>query len=120
MAERFLLVEVANASHFIETMAPKGELKMSRDFHAYAGPSIWGDWVSVADHLGVVTYNITAEAVGNTVLRSRVRYFSAPDHQVVDEFGDSVTITTGNVVASVEVSFKGVPLGSAVDGTIEP
>jgi hypothetical protein len=93
---------------------------MSRQFAAYAGPSTWGAWVNIADHLGVVKYRITGQAVGDTVLRSRVRYFKGPNNQVIEEWADSVSITTGDVVASVEVSFMGIPTGSAVNGTISP
>ncbi len=93
---------------------------MLRQFVAYAGPNTWGPWVPIADHIGSVTYTITGGAVGNTLIRSRVRYYKDIDTQVTEEWSDSVTITTANVVASVEVSFMGVPLGSAVDGTIQP
>jgi hypothetical protein len=90
-----------------------------RQFAAYAGPHIWGPWVDVASHLGRATFTITASAVGETVLRSRVRYFP-DDGERVAEFGDSTTVTTGNTVANVSVSFMGVPIGSAVAGTITP
>ena len=91
-----------------------------RLFSAYAGPSTWGPWVTVAEHLGVVTYAITASAVSDTILRNRVRYYRAANDQVIKEWDSSVSITTGNVVAGVEVCFMGLPTGSPVDGTIQP
>lgn len=91
-----------------------------RQYSAYAGPSVWGDWVDVADTIGSVSYTITASAIGSTEIRSRVRYFKTETSQVVEEFADSTMITTGNAVAKVEVSFMGIPTGTAVDGTIDP
>ena len=93
---------------------------MPRQYAAFAGPSIWGNWQEVADPLGVVTYNIAAQPVGDTVLRCRVRYFKTENQQTTEEWRDQTTITTGNAVAKVEVSFMGIPTGSAVDGTIDP
>lgn len=74
----------------------------------------------MADHLGEVTYRIDAVPVGDTVLRCRVRYYKAVRNQVTEEWRDDVTIRTANVVASVEVSFMGLPTGSAVEGTVNP
>ena len=91
----------------------------SRAFASYAGPSVWSDWSNIASYLGVVTYHITAEPVGATALFCRVRYYRDTG-QVIEEFREETTITTGNVVANLEVSFKGIPTGSAVNGTVEP
>jgi hypothetical protein len=96
------------------------ELFAMRLFAAYAGPSTWGEWVEIASHLGDVSYTITASPVGNTVLRCRVRYYKEVNNQVTEEWRSDVKIKTANVVANVEVSFMGVPFGSAVEGTITP
>jgi hypothetical protein len=93
---------------------------MSREFAAYAGPLKWGLWQTVADHLGVVKYTIEATPVGDTVLRCRVKYFNAPGSEVTEEWRDEVVVTTGDIVASVQVSFMGLPEGSAVKGMISP
>jgi hypothetical protein len=91
-----------------------------RLFNAYAGPSIWGDWVDVANSIGSVKYHLTAAAIGNATFRSQVRYFKTETDQVVEEWGDDYTITTGNAVATVSVRFMGIPTGTAIDGTIDP
>jgi hypothetical protein len=50
-----------------------------------------------------------------------VRYYRTAHQQATEEWvGDEVTIATGDAVSVVEVSFMGVPTGSAVEGTIEP
>jgi hypothetical protein len=91
-----------------------------RQYSAYAGPSTWGPWVKVAEHTAPITFDVTATPVGNTVLRCRVRYFRTDTQQATEEWRDNVRIHTGNCVAVVEVSFMGVPTGSAVDGTVDP
>lgn len=95
------------------------EKVMTRLYSAYAGPSIWGSWEEIARHLGKCTFNITAEAVGSTIIRGRVRYYRDSE-KVIEEFRDSITIHTGNAVDIVEVSFMGIPMGTAVNGTIDP
>lgn len=91
-------------------------------YQAYAPPMIWGPWVTVASHLGSVTYKITSEPVGDTVLECKIRYFKGPGGgtQVEERWVKDVTITTSDSVANVEVSFKGVPTGSKVEGTVSP
>jgi hypothetical protein len=91
-----------------------------RLYAAYAGPNIWGPWVIILSHLGIVNCSISAKPVGDTVLRCRVRYFDSKNVQVTEEWNGDVKITTSNSVANVEVSFLGIPLGSAVDGTVSP
>jgi len=98
------------------------KIRAKRSFSAYAAPSIWGPWVTVASHIGSVTFTIETTPLGDTLLMSRVRYWKGAGggSQVTEEFRDSTTITTSNSVANVEVSCKGVPTGSAVDGSVEP
>ena len=91
-----------------------------RIYHAYAGPSTWGSWVIVGSHLGVASFTITADAVGSTLIKCRVRYYKTAHTQVVEEWLDNTTVDCGDCVANVEVSFEGLPLGSAVDGTVTP
>ncbi|MBV8453282.1 MAG: hypothetical protein JOZ29_13565 [Deltaproteobacteria bacterium] len=91
-----------------------------RTFAAYAGPSTWGPWLDVAHPVGSVAYAITAEPVGDTTLRCRVRYYKDENNQVVEEWRESVNIVTGNAVATVDVSFMGLLTGTAVNGTINP
>jgi hypothetical protein len=91
-----------------------------RQFKSYAPPSFWGKWEIIGSHLGEVSFKITAEAVGSTLLRCKVRYYKTSTQQVVEEWLDSKKIECGNCVANVEVCFMGNPLGTAVDGTINP
>lgn len=89
-------------------------------FNAYAPPMIYGPAVRVASHIGSVTYTITYSAIGNTLVEGQVTYYegSGGGKKVTKTFYDSVTITTSNSVANVECAFKGIPLGSAVEGTV--
>ncbi|MFD2871729.1 hypothetical protein ACFS5N_04570 [Mucilaginibacter ximonensis] len=91
----------------------------TRIYHAYAGPSTWSAWTQIASQFGVTAYDITANAVGSTIIKCRVRYFDRTNTQVISEFLDNITILTAPTGA-VEVSFMGVPTGTAVDGTINP
>ena len=91
-----------------------------RLYHAYAGPSTWGPWVTIGSHLGIASFKITAEVVGDTLLKCRVRYYNTATSQVTEEWLDEVTVSCGNCVANVEVCFKGIPTGSAVNGTVNP
>ena len=50
----------------------------------------------------------------------RVRYFKTATKQVVEEWLDEIVVDCGNCVANVEVSFKGIPTGTAVNGTVNP
>lgn len=89
-------------------------------FNAYAAPSTWGPWVTVGSHLGEASFTINANAVGDTLLKCRVRYYKTSVSQVIEEWLDNVTVNCGDCVANVEVSFMGIPTGSAVDGTVNP
>ena len=101
------------------------ELKLragSRAFNGYAPPNFWGSWVTVASHIGSVSYRISYSAVGSTLVVAQVEYWkgSGGGSKVVEDFRDTTSITTSNSVANVRVRFKGVPLGSAVRGSISP
>ncbi len=97
-----------------------------RTFHVYAPPMYWGDWQTIASHFtGDVSYEIKAWAIGDTQLKCQVRYFKGEGagEQVIEDFydGDYHKITVcDNCAANVEVRFKGVPLGTAVKGMINP
>ena len=91
-----------------------------RLYNAYAGPAIWGQWVNIASHAGVANFSITADAVGSTLIRCRVRYYKTATQQVVEEWLDKTHIDCGDCYANVEVSFMGLPTGTAVDGTVNP
>lgn len=93
----------------------------SRDFTGYAPPLVWGPSYVIASHIGVVSYSIGYKAAGDTLVLARVTYFKNPNGgQVTEEFRDETVITTSNSVANVTIAFKGVPLGSAIEGTVAP
>lgn len=94
----------------------------ARSFVGYAPPLVWGPGVTVASHIGSVTYTIEYSAVGDTVVMGRVTYWkgSGGGRKVTEEFRDSTTITTSNSVATVDCEFKGLPTGSTVNGTCNP
>lgn len=102
--------------------AERVDVKQSRAFSAYAPPMAWGPEVTVASHMGSVTYNISYRALGNTLVLGKVTYYKGPGNQdrVTEQFTHKTTITTSNSMANVLVRFRGVPLGSAVEGTITP
>lgn len=91
-------------------------------FHAYAPPDIWGMWTTISSHVGSVSYEISYSAVGNTLVVAQVRYWQGPGNgtQTVEDFRDDINVDTADCVGNVEVRFKGVPTGSAVDGSISP
>lgn len=96
--------------------------RLATAFVGYAGPMMWGADVVVASHIGSVKYTISYEVVGDTLVLGRVTYFkgAAGGIQVTEEFKDETSITTAKSVANVICSFKGIPIGSAVSGTVEP
>jgi|GEM_PF-7108094 len=94
---------------------------MTRAFAAYAPPLSWGAPLEIASHLGSITYTITYSAVGSTLVVGQVSYFKpGNEEKVTESIASGGSITTDNVVANVEISFKGTPTGSAVNGTINP
>ena len=77
--------------------------------------------MNIASHIGTVPYTIDYQAVGDTLVLAQVRYFAAGSGaQVTVDFSGSISIVTSNSIANIEVRFKGVPLGSAVQGSISP
>ncbi len=85
----------------------------------YAGPNVFGPWSVVASHIGRVSYKISVEPIGNTVVVGEVRFYDTNNRRVTKGFFKEVTIQTGNSVANVEVRLKGVPFGSSCWVTIE-
>lgn len=110
------------AKNLLEEDAKTGRLRGRRPFSAWAAPMAWGPEVTVANHIGVVTYNISYKAVGNSIVLGRVTYYKGPGNQgrVREQFRDETTITTSKSIATVIVEFLGNPLGSAVEGSISP
>lgn len=86
-------------------------------YNAYAPPWTWGSWYFIQDHIGEITFQVTASAVGDTQLFGEVRYATGGGW-AQDPFGASHTFRTGNAVATVTVRFYGSPYGTAVNGRI--
>jgi hypothetical protein len=97
----------------------KDSLLLTRRFQAYAPPSAWGSWVQIASHGGIFNFSISYEAIGNTNAIGAVFYYGS-NGKVTQQFNGSIDITTGNVWANVFVCFRGAPLGTAIQGTINP
>lgn len=92
---------------------------MSKQFTAYAPPMMWGAWTTIQSHGGSITFNIKYSVIGDTSVFGKVKYYKTPDLLTEQEFKDEVSITTANVWGNIEVCFKGVVLGSTVEGSIE-
>lgn len=92
---------------------------MSKTFTAYAAPMLWGPWVTIQSHGGPIAFKITYTPIGDTLVMGKVRYYKEKEKLVEEEFKDEITIRTADVWANVEVCFKGLPLGSTVEGEIE-
>ena len=92
---------------------------MSKTFTAYAPPIVWGLWTTIQSHGGPIAFKITYSPIGDTMVMGKVRYYKEVGKLTEEEFKDEVTIKTANVWANIDVCFKGVPLGSTVEGEIE-
>lgn len=89
-------------------------------FGAYAPPFVYGPWQEIASHIGRITYTITYSPIGDAQAYARVKYFTDAGPNEA-EFADQMTFTTGDVVATVSVSFKTLgPTGVSVNGTVYP
>lgn len=93
-------------------------------YYAYAPPQYWGSWwQNDYAHFGVVSYKVTAHPVGSTALYARVKYHD----EYCQDLGpftkywvDEVSFTTGDCVGYFELSFRGMPYGTAVWGVVSP
>lgn len=92
---------------------------MAKTFTAYAAPMAWGPWMTIESHGGAIAFKITYSPIGDTMVMGKVRYHKEKDKLTEEEFKDETLIKTGNVWASIDVCFKGFPLGSTVEGKIE-
>jgi len=89
----------------------------SGDFSAYAPPFVFGPWMTAIGGLGFATgLRIDVTPVGDTTVFGEVRYYNEASQETVQPFQGTIYISTCNCLQNVEVRFKGVPLGSAVEG----
>ena len=91
----------------------------SRQYNVWAAPLIFGEYVWLDDHIGKVSYTLTASPVAQgAVITGEVKYANGVNFTNT-QFASSVYFTTGNAVASVEARFKNNnPTGVTVNGTI--
>lgn len=95
-------------------------LENSFPINYYAPPSIFGPWVVVASHTTALSFGFNFGPTGDTSIDGEVRYYSSnsPNQKVVNSIFNGTIIRTANVIANVEVRFRGVLTGSAVTGTV--
>jgi len=92
-----------------------------RQFNHYAPPMVFGPYKVITKHMGVNKFNISYTGLSEaSKVFGKVKYFKTAIQQVEEEFTDETTIHVGDCIASIELCFKGVPLGSSVEGTIDP
>jgi len=111
-----------------ETRSPAGQDQWSgsilstlwfdcREFNGWAPPMTYGAWYLIAEHIGTVYYYGEAWADGESAFFGQVRYYGEESWEIED-YVDDFSFTTGDVIATVETRFKGIPYGTAVDGEI--
>jgi hypothetical protein len=96
-----------------------GYLQMpSGSFTQLAPPLLFGPWVNAIEGLGFrASVRIDIEPQGSTVIFGEVRFADQSMEQTVVAFQGSVLFETCDCLQNIELRLKGVPLGSAVDGT---
>ena len=86
----------------------------SKEF--YAPPIAFGSWQKLFSHLGEPNrFTIVATPLGDTVITGEVRYYDIKNDLRVQSFPNEITIEVGKCVCDVDLRFRGVPTGSAVD-----
>ena len=88
---------------------------------AQALPNVFGPQVDVVSHLGSVGVSLTAKPLGNTVIVGEIEYWAKADdkEKTKKEFNKEIEIRTADVVGTVKVRFKGIPLGSVVEVVVK-
>jgi hypothetical protein len=91
---------------------------MSNEFTSYAPPLVYGAWTEAIGGLARRSrIRIKVNPVGETTIFGEVRYFDSTNSKVTQEFQGTALIETSDGLQNVEVRFKGVPTGSAVEGS---
>lgn len=100
---------------------------------AYAPPLRYGPWVKIYEHCGGGrgSIKISYTPKGDTMVYGQVRYYRSPsgplsptyqgqgDRRVTVSLPSGTSIVHGASCASVQMRFKGAPLGSFVDVDVE-
>jgi hypothetical protein len=111
---------VAACLALLAAIAAVPSLARAGTHHAYAPPNVFGPWVQVGAHSGAASFSISASPVGSTAIVGEVRYYGADGRLRIEPFYGPKSIQTCNCYGTVQVRFKGVPLGSAVDVYVNP
>jgi len=85
------------------------------DFSYSAPPNVFGPWQTIASYGGEVQYTLSASPLGDTQIFGEVRFGAE-----TRSFADHITFRTRNEWSNVDVRFKGIPLGTAIHGSILP
>lgn len=90
----------------------------SGEFTAYAPPAVFGPWTTAIDGLGyAASIRIAASPLGETTVFGEAKFWNEAGIETVQPFQGAALIRTCNCLQNILVRFKGVPLGSAVEGT---
>ncbi|AUI88462.1 hypothetical protein BS333_19250 [Vibrio azureus] len=95
----------------------KNKMFGCKRFSSYAPPMVWSPQISVASHVGSTRYTIKTKIIGNTQVQSWARFYNR-GWQNRYFYSSSTSFTTGEAAASVFMSYKGKPLGSAIQGSV--
>ena len=85
------------------------------EFSYSAPPNSYGPWQTIASYGGEVNYTVTARPIGDTQVFGQVRFGGQ-----TESFTETVSFRTPNEWGNVEARFKGVPLGTAIHGSVFP
>ncbi|MDE1464033.1 hypothetical protein [Spartinivicinus poritis] len=108
----------ANAKKKVTTLDRDLAITSCKRFAGYAPPMVWSPQTSIMGHIGSARFKIDIKTLGDTLVHSLVRYWGTSERWQETQFNGSISIRTGNAAASVYMKYKGVPLGSAVEGKI--
>ncbi|MCX4027788.1 hypothetical protein H0A36_25205 [Endozoicomonas sp. SM1973] len=108
----------ANAKKKVTTPDRDLAIASCKRFAGYAPPMVWSPQTSIMGHIGSTSFKIDIKTLGSTLVHSLVRFWGPSERWQEKQFNGSTSIRTGDAAASVYMRYKGVPLGSAVEGKI--
>ncbi len=85
-------------------------------FYGYAPPLAYSVPIRAASHVGSTTYKVTLAPKGDTEIFSWIKFYGTNKRWIDYKFRKSARFVTGDVAASVWISFNGIPFGSVVTG----
>ncbi|NOT00167.1 MAG: PQQ-binding-like beta-propeller repeat protein [Phycisphaerales bacterium] len=105
---------------------PLDETREAGGFKVYAPPLFFGPWVTAYGGNGPHRVTISAQPQGDTTIFGQVHYYACetdPNQcgsggvEKTVSFGAVTSVFTADAFANVRVRFKGIPLGSVVNGS---